>query len=199
MTTRAYRGRAPEQRKAERREKLLAAGLGLWGELGWPGVSVRGVCARSGLTDRYFYESFPDRDALLLAVFAQVRDDLAALIFDIPWEDDPRPVMNAMFTALLTALEADPRKARVAFTDPAGSPVLERARYDALTSMAETIAENVSKVAPGPLPEIQATALFCVAGVGGLINNWLAGGRPVTIDVLAARCTNLCALAFQVP
>ncbi|WP_278258124.1 TetR family transcriptional regulator [Nocardioides convexus] len=54
---RRYGGKTAEQRRAERREALLAAAVDIWQESGWAAVTMRGVCARAGLTDRYFYES----------------------------------------------------------------------------------------------------------------------------------------------
>jgi AcrR family transcriptional regulator len=194
MSTRAYRGRSPEQRVAERRERLLAAGLDLWSELGWSGVSVRGVCARSGLTDRYFYESFADRDALLLAVFDGVRDELTGRMLAVPFTGEPRRVMRTMFLSLFRALADDPRLARVAFTEHAGSPALESRRHDALLAVAEAVAEGVSAAVPGG--DFHGPALFCVGGVGGLISAWLAGRYPATPEELADRCTDLCARVF---
>ncbi|GAA3231861.1 TetR/AcrR family transcriptional regulator [Actinocorallia longicatena] len=196
MGTRAYRGRSPEERTTERRERLLAAGLDLWGELGWSGVTVRGVCARAGLTDRYFYESYADRDALLLAVFDQVRDGLAAVMLAVPWRGEPRQIMHAMLTALLTALRDDPRKATVAFTDPAGSPALESRRHDALIDLADTLAVQV---AAATAQQTRVEALYCVGGVGALISTWLAGRLDSTAEALADRCTELIARSFAVP
>ncbi len=73
---RNYGGVSPEDRTAERRTKLVAAGRELLAEAGWRGPSLRAVCTRSGLADRYFYESFANRDALLIAVCDQVMADV---------------------------------------------------------------------------------------------------------------------------
>lgn len=74
--SRNYGGVSAEARAAERRTKLVSAGRELLAEAGWKGVSLRAVCARSGLADRYFYESFGNRDALLIAVTEQVMGDV---------------------------------------------------------------------------------------------------------------------------
>lgn len=198
MSTRAYRGLSPEQRITERRERLLAAGLDLWSELGWSGVSVRGVCARSGLTDRYFYESFNDRDALLLAVFDKVRDELVARMLAVPFTGEPRTVMRTMFTALIGALADDPRHAKIAFTEPAGSPALETRRHEAVLAVADSVAEGIRAAAPGRPRDVRGATLFCVNGVGGLLTAWLAGRYPASPEELADRCTELCALVFGV-
>ena len=63
-----------EDRAAARRAALIEAGVELLGTEGAAGVTVRAVCRGARLTERYFYEAFPDggRDALLRAVHAQV-------------------------------------------------------------------------------------------------------------------------------
>ena len=61
-----------EHRHALRREKLLAAGVLLLGREGGPALTVRAVCRHASLTERYFYESFTDRDHFVRAVYDDV-------------------------------------------------------------------------------------------------------------------------------
>ncbi|MEO5876641.1 MAG: TetR/AcrR family transcriptional regulator [Streptosporangiaceae bacterium] len=194
-----YRGLSGETRRTERRSRLVAAGLDLWGEAGWQGVTVRGVCARAGLTDRYFYENFADRDTLLLAVFDQVRDEIITLMFEVPWTGDPRAIMRATFTEVLAVLAADPRKARVGFTESAGSPALERRRHEAVGLVAEALAGKVSTASAPPPPGTVTVALFCAGGVGELISAWLADRLDLSAAQLVDHCTTLCAAAFNLP
>jgi len=73
---RSYRGLELEDRKQRRRESLMAAGVELFGSQGYRASSVKMVCEQVGLTERYFYESFANREALLLAVFQQLAKEL---------------------------------------------------------------------------------------------------------------------------
>src|ERR1044072_584333 len=61
-------------RQALRRDELIAAGVDLLGGPDGPALTVRAVCRASGLTERYFYESFADRDEFVRAV----NDDVCA-------------------------------------------------------------------------------------------------------------------------
>ena len=61
-----------EDRQARRRDDLLAAGLQLLGAMSGPAVTVRAVCRKAALTERYFYESFSDRDEFVRAVYDDV-------------------------------------------------------------------------------------------------------------------------------
>src|SRR3954471_22947818 len=77
-STRPYRGVQPEDRLAQRRARLLDAGLSILGSGSADEVlTVRGVCRQAAVAARYFYESFADKDALVGAVFDWVIDDLA--------------------------------------------------------------------------------------------------------------------------
>ncbi len=72
---RDYDGKTADERVADRRARLIAAGAELFGEHGYAGTSIRSVLRQSGLRDRYFGESFADLDSLLGAVCAQLIDD----------------------------------------------------------------------------------------------------------------------------
>ncbi|MPY81303.1 MAG: TetR family transcriptional regulator [Actinophytocola sp.] len=64
----AWGGLSAVDRRAQRRAQLLAAGLEVFGTVGYAGTSVRQICRVAGLTERYFYESFGAREGLLLAI-----------------------------------------------------------------------------------------------------------------------------------
>src|SRR3954447_22990438 len=70
-----FAGMSLEDRAAARRAALIDAGTELLGTEGAAGVTVRAACRATKLSERYFYESFDGRDALLRAVHAQVADE----------------------------------------------------------------------------------------------------------------------------
>ena len=51
---RDYDGKTADERVADRRARLIGAGLELFGEHGYAGTSIRSVLRQSGLRDRYF-------------------------------------------------------------------------------------------------------------------------------------------------
>lgn len=66
---RIYGGKEHEVRVAERRQRLIHAGIKLFGENGFHSTTVRMVIADAGLAVRYFYESFTNMEALLIACY----------------------------------------------------------------------------------------------------------------------------------
>ena len=61
-----------QDRQVLRRDELIAAGVELLGSEDGPALTVRAVCRAAGLTERYFYESFADRDEFVRGVYDDV-------------------------------------------------------------------------------------------------------------------------------
>ena len=75
---RPYRGIDAAERLAQRRARLIDAGLEILGAAP-PAreLTVRTICGGAGVAMRYFYESFSDKDVFVEAVFDHVIADLA--------------------------------------------------------------------------------------------------------------------------
>lgn len=69
-----YRGQSGEERIAERRKRLVEVGIELYGAHGFRATSVKMVCLAAGLTERYFYESFANGEALLCETCTVIMD-----------------------------------------------------------------------------------------------------------------------------
>lgn len=117
---RTWAGRTLTDRQDERRRRLLDAGIDLLGTAGGEAIGVRSVCRRAKLTERYFYESFTDRDALVTAVYedvaGQARQVLVDAVAGAP--PDPRALAEAAVTAFVDLILDDPRKGRVLLIAP---------------------------------------------------------------------------------
>jgi AcrR family transcriptional regulator len=184
---RTWGGQTAEERQAERRRKLLHAAYELWGEGGWAAVTMRKVCARAGLIDRYFYESFADRDALLGAVWDQVRDEATAAVAG-PLTDAARePVTSVRLAtaALIAYITADPVRALILFGDHSGMAELEQRRHEMIAALTDIVVESAAPfLKPGvDLLSLRMSALTSIGGTLELLTAWRAG----TIDVDAQR------------
>ncbi|ROO89697.1 TetR family transcriptional regulator [Actinocorallia herbida] len=187
--TRSYRGRSAAERTAERRERLLTAALESWGDGGWASVTMRGVCARAGLNDRYFYESFADVEALLLAVYDRALDDMVRhLDRAASAQPDPRLRLRASVAAFVGAFTADPRRARVGLAEPAGSPALERRRRATYAMFAELARGELS---PADAAGFDTAMFFALGGAAELVIRWLEGTLPLTAGELEERVATL--------
>jgi AcrR family transcriptional regulator len=193
---RVYGGVAASERSAARRQRLLDAGLDLLGTDGWQATTVRGVCARAKLTPRYFYESFPDLDALLLAVFDEIGAELAQAVLEavIPPPGDAPTTARAAIGAAVDVITGDPRKGRVLFAEGIGSEALTRRRLATLRSFASMVAAQGSAfygIGDAADPLVQTTALMLVGGLAETFMAWLDGSLNVTREQLIGDCADL--------
>ena len=119
---RPYRGVSATDRRHQRRQRLIDAGLQLFGTRGIAAVGIVDVCAEAGLTKRYFYENFASIDALAEAVFEHVTGNLVAMVapaIEIGAGRDPRPALTVYIRALLS----DPRVVRLLAVESQTGPL----------------------------------------------------------------------------
>src|SRR6185369_997497 len=113
--TRQYGGHSAEERQLARRERLIEAAIRVYGEVGYRNATVKAVCEAAELTERYFYESFANSEALLIAAYLHVCDtlhaDMAAAANTCA--GDPEARITAALTLYFTRLREHPRPARV--------------------------------------------------------------------------------------
>ena len=173
---RLYSGKTADQRRAERRVALTTAGLDIWVEQGWAAVTMRGVCARAGLIDRYFYESFADREELLATIWDQVRDEtLVMLAGELAAHADLAPLdqLRAVQTAVVHHIADLPARAQILFGDHAGSAVLEQRRRDTIQRATDLMIETARPYLRRGIDE-QAFRATVLIGVGGFVELMLA-------------------------
>jgi AcrR family transcriptional regulator len=101
---RLFRGLSADERRKQRREQLIEAGLRSFGARGFHEVGVRDICAEARLTERYFYESFSNREALFLAVYERgverVRETVMAALQGVSPDQMPRAGLRAFLCLL---------------------------------------------------------------------------------------------------
>ncbi|MBM9460030.1 TetR/AcrR family transcriptional regulator [Nocardioides sp. zg-536] len=201
-STRRYRGQAPEERVAERRARLLAAGLELFGTRGVAGTTVRAVVEDSGLAARYFYESFAGIEALERAVFDEIASEAATralgALAAAGAEASRRERIRAVLAEMVDLMLEDPRKGRIALIESVSSPALgprvlaESRRFAGL--LAVTAAHGDPAVAdPDALAEtigarVRMVARFLIGGVahtlGAVLQGDIAVEREEVVDAL---------------
>lgn len=194
--SRSYGGISAEERVARRRRLLVDAGLHLFGTEGFAATTMTAVCARAKLTERYFYESFPGLESLLVAVFDEITDEAAEVVLAAV-EDSPheaRPRTRAAIGAFVELLTDDPRKARVAFVEALGSEALAKRRYETISNFAALLGDQARDFYGAP-PRgarlLDLTSFVLVGGLAEALIAWLAGELEATRDELIEDCTDL--------
>ncbi len=189
-----YRGTSTDERRDQRRRRLLDAALDIVGTQGLAALTVRGVCEQARVGPRFFYESFSDLDALAAALLDEVQtaalDTARATMIETPGA--PEVKIRAGVAALIIAVTDDPRRAQIAFAQAYGSEALMRMRFEGMRRVAETIIEQARillDIPEGDDTALTALAQFITGGAAELILVWLNGGlrveRPMLIEIVA--------------
>ncbi|HET8871904.1 MAG TPA: TetR/AcrR family transcriptional regulator [Aquabacterium sp.] len=181
--TRRYGGQSLADRRNQRREQFLAAGLEVFGTSGFRQATVRQLCRQADLTDRYFYESFDSIEALLMAVYSQQFDRLDAelrsmLARDVGRIEASRVVRQSL--QILFAFVSDPRVGRVCWLEVLGVSPQVDALYN---SVVERYAALMSDLAKALNPEWTLsrleTRILGISAVGALsevVTHWILSG-----------------------
>lgn len=191
--SRTYRGLRADQRRDDRRRRLMDAALDIIATQGWASTSVRGVCEQARVGPRFFYESFPDLEALAVAVHDEIVDRALSRALDAVAgaPTSLREKVHAGVAAIINDLTDDPRRAQVAFAEAHGSETLMRRRFEAMRGIADVVAGQARELLdlpPSSERVLQGFALLFTGGVAEMMLVWLDGGMDVTREQLIAMC-----------
>jgi AcrR family transcriptional regulator len=189
-TARLYRGVSATDRRDERRQRLIEAGLQLFGTRGIAAVGIVDICAEARLTKRYFYENFASIDTLADAVFEQVTGNLVAAVapaIEAGAGRDPRPALTAYVRALL----GDPRVVRLLAVESQAGP-LRKYRDEFPTRAVELwFAFAADDDDPPPPDELRLKAYGFIGAALQIGMAWLGGELSLTIDEVIDELVNL--------
>ncbi|HEX8122653.1 MAG TPA: helix-turn-helix domain-containing protein [Solirubrobacteraceae bacterium] len=186
-TGRRYAGRAADERRAERRRRLLDAATELFGTRGYAHTTIEALYSEARLAPRHFYEQFAGREQLLLAAYDEVIAAVGAAVSEarLAAPVDVRDRVRTILEAFARAMLDDPRRARIAYLEvPASSRALERHASRVVRGFAAVVEEEARAAAAlGRLPErdYALTAMLLVGGTNAILLDWLVDEqrRPI--------------------
>jgi AcrR family transcriptional regulator len=192
---RNYGGISAEQRRAQRRASLLDAALDLISEAGPDAATKKAVCARARLNDRYFYEHFGDRDALLETLAQDQTANGLQVVVAAVLEADPNDLSQVVHAAADTAiafLDADPRRKSLLLASreiEAVGRARRATQHTIASAMTAVVTELLGEAAGAPL-DLNMTAYTVVSGALELVAAWLRDefnvSREQLVEVVAA-------------
>jgi len=188
---RIWGGTTLEARQKDRRSRLLQAGVALIAAGGGQAVTVRAVCRESGLTSRYFYEHFEDRDGFTVAVFQSLAEECRTAIRAAVAQasGEPAAVAASAVDAVVGVALDDPDRGRVLFVAPTTDPVLFEARDRFFPVIADMIADQIPQRDSLDVRRLKSASL--VGALSHVFYLYVAGRLEVPRDVFVAHCVDL--------
>jgi AcrR family transcriptional regulator len=204
MGTRLYAGLSADERTHRRREQLLEAGLDVFADKGWAAATVQEVCRSAGLSPRYFYELFDDREALFLAVTARIADRVQETVRDAlaGADGDPEQRARAVLRSLAGFFTGDARMVRVAFVESLATERLRAQRRELLSEFSGQGSRLMRPLSGSPARGRPRRALERSAAVltGGLVEvliAWADGTEPLPAELFVDHLTRLYSAAAR--
>ena len=179
---RRWSGVPLQDRQALRRDELVAAGVQLLGEASGPAVTVRAVCRQAELTERYFYESFVDRDDFVRAVYDDVCSRAMSALMSAA---TPREAVER-FVALMVD---DPVRGRVLLLAPAVEPVLVRSGAVWMPNFIDLLQGKLTQISDPVRQKMVATSL--IGGLTALFTAYLNGRLTATREQFIDYCVEM--------
>jgi AcrR family transcriptional regulator len=205
-----YGGRSAEERRAERRERMLAAGLELYGTQGYAAATVERLCELAGLSTRQFYEEYDHRNQVLLDLYDEVNDRAAMAVTEVAMQAlgdgldfDVQELIRRSLAAYLKVTVDDQRWAQVVYVTIVGvSPQIEqhrRERRHAWAVMLSQLAEAGAERGRIPRRDFHLTMTAFVGAVHGLVLDWCQSDPRPPLDDVTETLTHLLFSALTAP
>lgn len=206
---RTYGGISAEDRRAQRRERLMSAGLELFGSEGYAASSIEKLCARAGVSTRNFYEEFGGREDLLIALHDRILEQATQAVlaeFEHIGEVSLPRRFELAVRAFITTTASDPRWARLSYVEVIGvSDAVERHRTAWRRRWTEfLVAEAERAVAAGEAAprDFRLSAVALIGAVNELVHHWsISGGHscPDSLDGVIAEIVRMALAAVRGP
>lgn len=185
---RGYGGLTPEQQRAERRQRLLATALELFGTQGYHATSIETLCAQARVTSRHFYEEFNGREGLFDALYAELMRQVKLIVLQRVMRPaaTPQQQIEEGLAAFIHAYLDDPRVGRVVCLEVVGvSEAMARQRAGYIREFAQLIEAGILPYAGQGLFKAGSYHLKAIAMAGAvneLIGAWLLAPQALNID-----------------
>ncbi|HEY3711771.1 MAG TPA: TetR/AcrR family transcriptional regulator [Amycolatopsis sp.] len=186
---RTYGGVPPEQRRAERRERLLTAALELFTSVGFRQAKITQLCTRAGVSTRNFYEEFGSKEEVLRTLHDQINSlalrHVAAALEEVR-DADAMTRIARLLDVFVSTVTLDPRMPRLNYVEAVGvSPELElqhQVWVDRWATFIEEEARRAAEAGAAPDRNYRLTAIALVGAATGLLREWQAHDPPLPVE-----------------
>jgi AcrR family transcriptional regulator len=193
---RSYGGRTAAERAQDRRARLVAATIELLGRHGEAGTTMTAICAAAGLTERYFYESFANREEALLAALDHVSDQIATVALRVVAETpgSPEERVHAVMASFVDLVGRQPTLGLVAVVHSSATPSLRARRHELIGTFADLVAREAAELygeRAWPPDRARLHGLVYIAGLAELVAAWLTGEVDLSAEQLTTTASEL--------
>jgi AcrR family transcriptional regulator len=176
---RLYRGETIEMRRADQRERLLAAAREVFAHHGLHGASVEQIVAAARVSRTAFYRLWANKEECMLAVVAEGNAKLAAVLrLVIASSVAGEAMIRNGIRALVKTYAENPAMARVMTIEAVGAtPELERERLAVRAGYVALLQEQMQRSEgwhDRPAAEVRLVAMATIAAISETVAHLVA-------------------------
>ncbi|MCF8571556.1 TetR/AcrR family transcriptional regulator [Gordonia sp. HY002] len=199
---RSYGGRSLADRRADRRDRFRAAGLELFGTVGFARTTISALCAEAGLSRRQFYEEYSGSEELMVEIYDEIQSttrDRVAEAVRAADHSDVDAVAHAAMTAYIDTVATDPRSVRCLFVEAGGiSETMEKHRISGRDEWSAYLAEVIGILPTASSRRIDYGATAFIGSLTAVIHRWATSDdRPDHDEIVALLARQLVQLATE--
>lgn len=200
---RPYGGLSRQERILNRREKLLEAGSLTIGRVGYKFTTVKQVCQAASLTERYFYESFENLEALFIACYIEALQEMKSNLVQVIMTsaNAPENLLLPCIHEYLKFLHENPSKSRIILLEAYGVSAKMNEIY---RSEIATIVDLFTSVNEGYITKEQEAKFDVPTHTLGLLgafiqigSEWVLSDYEKPIGDLVEVLHNICSLVID--
>lgn len=206
VARRTYGGRSAADRRAERRERLMEAGLQLFGTEGYATSSIEKLCTHAGVSTRNFYEEFHSREDLLIALHSRANERSFRAVnaaFEGACDAALAERFELAIRTFIHTMASDARLARVAYVEMIGvNNTVEKHRmawrkkwWDFMVGEADRAAlRGEAQPRDFTLP-----ALAVIASVNEMVHHYSVNRGRITLDEIITEVVRVAVAVVTAP
>jgi AcrR family transcriptional regulator len=206
VARRTYGGRSAADRRAERRQRLLEAGLQLFGTEGYATSSIEKLCTHAGVSTRNFYEEFHSREDLLIALHSRANERSFRAVtaaFENACDAALAERFELAIRTFIHTMASDSRLARVAYVEMIGvSNTVEKHRmgwrkkwWDFMVAEADrAVLRGEAEARDFTLP-----ALAVIASVNEMVHHYSVNRGRITLDEIITEVVRVAVAVVTAP
>lgn len=193
MSNRSYGGRTAEERRADRRARLVDSAAELFGTDGYAATPIERICSRAGVSTRNFYEEFESREALLMEVHTQLSGRVWMKVFESMQGLEDATMRERAVAALTTYVREtvnDPIYVRIMYVESIGvSRAVEDFRFRQREKWVQIVEFEVQRaITRGEAikRDYNIGTIGWIGAVNEITHYWWRSGRERAVEQLEA-------------